>query len=147
MRSCAGLLPRASESAEQSLPTGTADLQPYRDVLDDVYTEVWELRGGEPVVLRATTTYGPAVSAYREAGVESECTAAGEEMNRVVREAAEAHGATFVSTHDLFNGPGHHEDPGDKGYIAPDGIHPSEEGKAAIAATLEAAGFDLTAAP
>jgi hypothetical protein len=123
------------------------DWQPYRDVLDQIYAEIWRIRSGEPVVLRAVDFINPAISAWREAGIEPECTAALEAMNRTIRAAAEANAATVVSTYNVFNGVNHDEDPREKGWIGSDGIHLNEAGMKAIADAIAAAGFEPTAAP
>ena len=66
---------------------------------------------------------------------------------RLEEEAAEANGATFVSTYDVFNGPNHGEDPREKGWIGPDGEHTTDDGAAAIAEALTAVGFDPSSPP
>jgi hypothetical protein len=123
------------------------DWQPYQAVLEEVYTEIWKIREGRPVVLRAVTFLNPAISAWREAGIEPECTAALEAMNQAISDAAEAGGATLVSTHDLFNGPDHLDDPRRRGWIGSDGIHLSNEGMTAVADALTDVGFETTTAP
>ncbi len=123
------------------------DWQPYRDLLEEIYAEIWKIRNGEPVVLRGLDFINPAISAWRQAGIEPECTAALEAMNRAVRVAAEANAATLVSTYDLFNGPNHDQDPREKGWIGSDGIHMSAEGMEAIADVISAAGFEPATAP
>jgi lysophospholipase L1-like esterase len=40
-----------------------------------------------------------------------------------------------------FNGPNHDEDPKDKGYILPDGEHPSEAGAQVIAEAFRKLGY------
>jgi hypothetical protein len=129
-------------------PPGTAaDYQPYSDILADLYAEIWKLREGAPTVLRAIDLYNPVISAWREAGIESECTAHWELWSSVIRDAAEAHGAVMVSTYDLFNGTAHDEDPREKGYIGPDGEHTTAEGAAAIADAIAAEGFSPSNPP
>lgn len=124
-----------------------ADWQPYRELLDEIYDEIWRQRNGEPVVLRAVDFYNPAISAWSEAGIETECVAALEAMNLTIAEAADAGGATLVSVADLFNGPSHTEDPREKGYISSDGIHTNDDGAAAIAKALAGAGFEFSSNP
>jgi hypothetical protein len=123
------------------------DWMPYEAVLDDVYREIWRIRDGEPVVLRAVGFINPAISAWREAGIEEECTEALETMNRAIANAAARGGATLVSTYDLFNGMDHDEDPQPRGWIGPDGIHLSDEGEQAIADALAASGLFPDQAP
>ena len=123
-----------------------ADWEPYQNVLEQIYAEIWRVRDRDPLVLRALTFINPAISAWREAGIEPECTAALEAMNRGIAEAAETGGATLVSTYDLFNGLDHQEDPREKGWIGADGIHLSTDGMRAVAEALVAVGFEPTTA-
>jgi lysophospholipase L1-like esterase len=120
---------------------------PYKEVLDDVYREIWRIRDGDPVVLRAVEFINPAISAWREAGIEEECTEALEAMNDTIGDAAVEGGATLVSTYDLFNGSNHDEDPREKGWIGVDGIHLSDQGKQAVAEALLASGLTPNQAP
>ena len=123
------------------------DYQPYRDILDELYAEIWNLREGVPTVLRAVDLYNPVISAWEAAGIEAECTQQWELWSGVIRDAAEANGAVMVSTYDLFNGPAHDEDPRAKGFIGPDGEHTTPEGAAAIADAIAAVGFDPASPP
>ncbi len=113
-------------------------------MLEQIYDEIWAVRDGEPVVLLVPNALVPAMAAWREAGIEAECTEAMEAWNDAIGRAAETGGATLVSTYDVFNGPGHDEDPREKGWIGSDGIHLNGEGKAVIAELLAAAGFEPT---
>ena len=51
-------------------------------------------------------------------------------------------GVPLVSIYDWFNGPDHTEDPRAKGYVGPDGFHPSTAGREAIVAALHEAGYE-----
>ncbi|MGI9611069.1 MAG: hypothetical protein ACR2NL_12320 [Acidimicrobiia bacterium] len=137
----------STEPREPPTHNSAEDWQPYRDALNEIYAEIWKLRAGEPVILRAVDDGNPVISDWREAGIEPECTMALEAMNQTIREAAEANGATLVSTYDLFNGADHQEDPREKGYIGSDGIHTTIEGATAIADALAAAGYEPTTGP
>jgi len=124
-----------------------ADWQPYQDVLEQIYEEIWAIREGDPVVLLAPTALNPAISAWRAAGIEAECTVALEAWNASIARAAETGGATVVPVYEAFNGPAHDEDPREEGWIGPDGLHLSDAGKAAVAETLAAAGFEPVTPP
>ena len=132
---------------EPPVLTTMEDWQPYREVLDEIYTEIWSLREGQPTVLRAVDLYVPVLAPWRQAGIEAECTANWEVWSGVIREAAKAHGATMVSTFDLFNGATHDDDAREKGWIGPDGEHTTAEGAQAIAEALHAAGYELSTGP
>ena len=123
------------------------DWRPYRDWLSEVWESIWEVREGQPVVLRAYDVYNPWLGQWVELGIEPECSAVWEGQAQAAREAAEANGATFVSFYDLFNGPGHDEDARAKGWIADDGMHASDAGATAAAEALAAVGFELNEPP
>jgi hypothetical protein len=123
------------------------DWRAYRDVWNQMYAEIWDLREGRPTILRAQDVWNPFLSQWIEAGIEPECTANWEIQTQVVKEAAEANNAVFVSVYDVFNGPNHDEDPVAKGWIGDDAIHPNDTGRAAIAEALAAVGFEASEPP
>ena len=58
------------------------DWAPYRDVLSSIYEVVFDLRDGEPTIVRAMDMYNPVIADWREAGIEAECMAAWEVFAR-----------------------------------------------------------------
>lgn len=128
-------------------PYTESDWAPYRETLNDLFSEIWQLRNGAPTVMRAFTFPIPNIAAWREAEIEPECASIMAAMTDVVRETAEANGYTVVRLDDIFNGPGHDEDPREKGWIGADGIHPNADGIPVIADALAATGFEPTAQP
>mgnify|MGYP000541346990 CR=1 FL=1 len=86
------------------------------------------VRGAPAIVARV----GRALS---EAGIEPECTAAWEAQADAIHEAADEYGVLVASFYDEFNGTNHDEDPREKGYIAADGWHQSQD--AGVAAQVE----------
>jgi hypothetical protein len=124
------------------------DWSPFRAVLDQVYDEIWRLRAGQPTILRTYEVYnGFGVAAWTELGIHEECIANYEVLGQVVREAAEANGAGFVSLLDAFNGPNQDEDPRAKGLIGDDGFHANENGQDLAVETLAAIGFEVSEPP
>lgn len=71
--------------------------QPYREVLDAIYAEIWTLRDGLPTVLVASDTHDAYLGKQQEAGIESQCRAWREAWSSVEAEAAVDHGAVMVS--------------------------------------------------
>ena len=123
------------------------DWQPFRDVLDQVFDEIWTLREGKPTIIRTYDVPLGFVTPWKELGIEPECTANLEIQAQVEREAAEANGAGFVSLFDVFNGPNHDEDPVQKGWMLDDLMHAGEEGLDIVAKTLAAYGFEASEPP
>lgn len=124
-----------------------ADWKPFADLTGEVLDAIWEARGGQPTVLRVTDQYSPVVASWKERGIRDACMSNFETMSAALRTAAEAHGATFVSSLDVYNGSDHLQDPVVAGLISEDGVHPGEAGGQAMAEALAAAGFDPTPAP
>jgi hypothetical protein len=123
------------------------DWAPFRQQLETTLQEIWRIRDGAPVVLRATDIYAANIAEWRELGIFDVCTASAEAMSAAVRAGAEAQNAVFVSTYDVYNGPEHDQDPRATGYLTSDGIHPSEVGGAAMANALAAVGYEPSTAP
>jgi hypothetical protein len=127
---------------------------PYRVLLEEIYEEIWRLREGTPTVLIAVDRHDFDIFKQRRAGIEEECRVAFEAWADLVREVGEAHGATFVSTYDLLNGPDHDIDPLEAGYVGPTDEYPlawygqpNEVGASMIVDALAAVGFDPVAPP
>lgn len=124
-----------------------ADWAPYQADYGSLYAEIWKLRQGAPVILRALDRYNPVISDWQAGGIQKECTAGFEASNGAIKAAALANGATLASAEDALNGPGHQQDPRAMGYIADDGVHCLAKGAAQIAATLAATGFEPATKP
>lgn len=116
--------------------------EPYLENLKAIYEEISSLRDGKPTIIRAVDFYNPLISVHRERNLEAECTRCLEIFNDTVRQAADAFHIPTISVCDAFNGPGHDEDPREKGYIGPDGVHASEKGQQVIADLLSEAGYE-----
>lgn len=134
---------------------GTAEFwEPYRVLLDQIYTEIWRLREGTPTVLVAGDVYDGYLANQRSVGVEEECRAWFEAWSDAARETAEAHGAKWVSIYDLLNGPGHDIVPQEMGWTGPSEREPTlgsrnlnDIGSALVADALAGVGFVPADAP
>jgi hypothetical protein len=104
---------------------GPETFEKYIHDLEAIWQEIFELRGDQPIILRATDLYNPLVSPWKEKGVFESCTACWENLSAANRQAAEKFGIPFLSRLDAFNGPTREEDPRQKGYIMSDGEHPT----------------------
>ena len=123
----------------------SADFAPYGDAFRDIYDTIFELRAGQPTVIRTYDAFAAALADWREAGIEPECTAAWEAQADAIHEAADEYGVSTASFYDEFNGTNHDEDAREKGYIASDGWHQSQDaGVAAQVEVLHALGYDPT---
>ncbi len=127
---------------------------PYRQLMDDIYAEIWTLRQGLPTVLISIDFHMLDLTALREAEILEECVEWWEEWSNQIRETAAIHGSTMVSIFDLFNGPDHDIDPTDLGLIGPTDENPSNApyrvnpaGAILIADALAATGFEPASQP
>ena len=120
----------------------SADFAAYGDVYRAIFEVIFELRAGEPTVIRVFDEFAGRLADWREAGIEAECTAAYEAASGAIREAADEYGVAMASFYDAFNGPDHDEDPREKGYIGFDGYHASLRGASAQAEVLHGLGYD-----
>jgi lysophospholipase L1-like esterase len=116
--------------------------EPYIENLVSIYEKIFELRKGNPTIIRAVGFYNPIISRHRENGIEIECTQCFEIFNTAIQLAADEFNIPFVSVYDAFNGENRDEDPREKGYIGSDGVHTSEEGQQVIADLLSTAGYE-----
>jgi hypothetical protein len=139
MGTCANALKQRRDPPEHNTP---ADWAPFGDVLRDILDVVFELRAGQPTVIRVADEFAAPIADWREAGIEAECTAGWEAHAGVVREVADEYGTAAASWYDAFNGVDHDQDPREKDLIASDGWHQSPEGVAAQAEVLHALGYD-----
>lgn len=115
--------------------------------LKAIWGEIFKLRKGQPIILRATDLYNPLVVPWEENGVFEVCTECWENMSDAARQAAAAYGIPFLSRLDSFNGPDHMEDPRAKGYIVSDGEHPSELAAQYTAELLSKMGYEPVLPP
>lgn len=127
--------------------TSAEDWQAWRDALVREYAAIWALREGQPTIIRGYGGWNPWIPGWRRAGVEAQCTAGEAALDQVMREAAEASGAVYVSMLDVFTSPAHDQDPGEQGWIAEDGMHLSDPGKDVLVEALAAAGFEESEPP
>jgi hypothetical protein len=115
--------------------------------LESIWEEIFRLRAGKETILRAVDTYNPLVSPWSKNGVFEACTECWVNMSFAVRQAAEAYNIPFLSRLDALNGPGHSEDPREKGYILSDGEHLSVLGGKFTAELLSQMGYQPVSPP
>ena len=122
----------------------------YRHLLDEVYTEIWNLRQDQPTLLITMDLYNPSLQKQREGGIDEACITWFESWRDQIARAAESHGSVFVSLQDAFNGADHQFDPAEAGLIGQSETDPSApwyrntplgvslQAEALVAASLEA---------
>jgi hypothetical protein len=125
------------ECSTQGLDRFSADLAA-------IWARIFELRQGQPVILRGMDFYNPLVAPWQEQDVFEACTECWEILSAAARRASEMQGVPFLSRLDAFNGPAHDEDPRAKGLIDADGVHPSPQAAELTAQLLGEMGYEPT---
>lgn len=128
------------------IDTGTGEVEDVRPVRaaverlktqwDAIVAELVELRRDDSVVLRTMDVYHPFVAEHREAGLFDTLGPFLDEVNGHLAATGGQHGIRVAGVHEAFNGPDGTTDPTSAGLLAPDGLHPSEEGQRLIAELL-----------
>jgi len=119
-----------------------ADFAVYGDMYRDIFDIIFELRSGQPTVIRTFVQFNGMLGAWRDAGIEAECTAGWEAYAQAIQEASDEYGVLTASFYDAFNGVDHDEDADEKGLIAADHYHASPEGISVQAEVMHALGYD-----
>lgn len=119
----------------------------YTADLEAIWAKVFELRSGQPTVLRAIDVASPFVNDWKKYQTFDACTVCFECVSNAVRQAAEAYRIPFLSRYDAFNGMKHDEDLGQKGYIGGDGIHPNDLAQQRTAELLSKLGYEPVPSP
>jgi hypothetical protein len=131
--------------APESCPSEA--FEQYIADLEAIWAEIFRLRDGQPIILRATDIYNPLVRPWTLKNVLDECTACWEMMNNAAQQAAKSYNIPFLSRYDAFNGTTHIEDPRQKGYIDEDGEHPTDLMGQYTAELLSKMGYEPTTVP
>ena len=113
----------------------------YIQHLEGIYQIIFELRDGQPTIVRAYDAYNPLITQFQEYGAYEECKTCWANYNAAIHQAAASYNVPVAAVAEAWNGTNWDEDPNDKGYTK-DGIHPNEEGAIVIAQTLRDLGYD-----
>ena len=119
----------------------------YTADLEAIWAKVFELRSGQPTVLRAIDVASPFVNDWKKYQTFDACTVCWECVSNAVRQAAEAYRIPFLSRYDAFNGVKHDIDPKQQGYIGGDGIHPNDVAQQRTAELLAKLGYEPVPPP
>jgi hypothetical protein len=125
------------EYSAQGLDRFSADLAA-------IWARIFELRQGQPVILRGMDLYNPLLTSWQENGIFEACTECWEIMSAAARRGSEMQGVPFLSRFDAFNGPAHDQDPRIKGLIREDGEHTTEAACRFTAQLLSEMGYEAT---
>lgn len=113
----------------------------YIEHMKGIYQIIFELRRGQPTIVRAIDAYNPLVKRFQEAGVYEACKTCWDRYNAAIHSAAAAYHVPVAGVADAWNGPSWEVDPVEAGYTK-DGEHPNQKGAQVIAEALRATGYD-----
>lgn len=113
----------------------------YVPAVKAIHKRIFEIRRGQPVILRTANWYVPVLEMWEKAGMLEICTKLNESFTAAIAEAAAAYRVPVADVYTAFNGKTHLQDPVVKGYILPDGIHVTNKGRSVIAKTLAGLGY------
>ena len=113
----------------------------YIDDLDAIYQKIFELRDGQPTIIRAFDAYNPRLPNRQGADAYEECIACWQAYNQAIHIAAERNNIPVAQVAEAWNGPDFLLNPVDMGYTK-DGEHPSELGAQVIAQQLRELGYE-----
>lgn len=116
----------------------------YTQHLVSIYEHIFDLRDGQPVIIRAFDAYNPTLARWEKDGTFDACQVCWGNYNTAIHQAAAKFNIPVAKVYDAWNGPDHDQDPNDKGYTK-DGIHPNELGAQVIAEELRKLGYDPVA--
>jgi hypothetical protein len=115
--------------------------------LKAIYAKIFDLREGQPTIVRGVDFYNPLVSQWIKQDKFETCTKSWVTLSNATRLAAEAYNIPFLSRYDAFNGPNHDEDPREKGLIMSDGVHPNKLAAEITAELLAEMGYEPVTPP
>lgn len=112
----------------------------YVQHLEGIYQIIFELRDGQPTIVRAYDAYNPLIARFQEQGVYEDCKACWANYNAAIHQAAASYNIPVADVAEAWNGPNWDKDPQTLGYTK-DSEHPNEVGATIIAQALRELGY------
>jgi len=109
--------------------------------LEAIYQLIFELRDGQPTIIRAYDAYTPRVVNWQADGCFDACHACWDNYNAAIRQAAATYNIPVADVYAAWNGADGTLDPVERGYTK-DNVHPNELGARLIAEAVRATGYD-----
>ncbi|MDA8353205.1 MAG: GDSL-type esterase/lipase family protein [Firmicutes bacterium] len=115
---------------------------------DQIVSIIHDLRAEKPTNFKTMNVYNPYVNEDKAAPSYDGSTTRFavfkpylDEVNQFI-DNQQSRGYEMADIYTAFNGPNHDQDPGDKGYIFLDGLHPNDTGHRVIAEHFRSLGYD-----
>jgi lysophospholipase L1-like esterase len=113
----------------------------FHENWDAIVAEIVALRRPDTTVVRTMNIYNPFVALQRVVGTLNVLRPFLDQVNSHIAASAAENNILMADIYSAFNGPGHDQDAAFKGWMSFDGVHPDDEGHAAIAEALRATGY------
>lgn len=111
------------------------NFETYINHLEGIYQIFFEMRAGQPTIVRAYDAYNPLIAEFHDQGVYEDCKACWADYNAAIHQAAKMAHVPVATVSEAWNGPNWDNDPVELGYTK-DGIHPNELGAQVIAQAI-----------
>ena len=125
---------------DQSRPS--EELDKFRESYESMLTELLSLTSPTDTIIRTMDFYYPYVGRDQQQGIYDQTKRYWQEFNKCIIQIARNHGVPVANVFEAFHGPQGNDDPAEKGYLAWDGKHPSEEGMKVIAEEFRKLGYE-----
>jgi lysophospholipase L1-like esterase len=109
--------------------------------LNAIYQKIFELRDGQPTIIRAYDAYNPIIPNRVGYDGYEDCITCWQNYNQAMHLAAEQNNIPIALVSEAWNGPDYQKNPVELGYTK-DGEHPSELGAQVIAQALRDLGYE-----
>ena len=117
-------------------------LKTFRETYDAILSEILSLNNSTDTIIRVMDFYCPYLRLYTDRGIYEDTKRYWMEFNKCIAEVAEKHGIPVAQVFQAMNGVHGDDDPNEKGYLASDGIHLSDEGYQVVAKLVRELGYE-----
>lgn len=124
------------------------DYEPYFDDIRAILDRLFDLRAGQPTIVRAFDLYGrPAWWQADDPGVYEACSTCWITYVESYAAVLAEYNIPVAPVHQVWSEPDYQGDPEDKGFIGFDYEHPSHDGAQSMAQLLHELGYTITEPP
>ena len=117
-------------------------LKTFRETYDAILSEILSLNNSTDTIIRVMDFYWPYARSHKDSGIYEDTKRYWMEFNKCIAEVAEKHGILVAQVFLAMNGVHGDDDPNEKGYLASDGIHLSDEGYWVVAQLFRELGYE-----
>ena len=119
----------------------TEKLKSFREDYDAILSKIISLSNSNTII-RVMDFYCPYVQSHKDSGIYEDTKRYWMEFNKCIAEVAEKHGILVAQVFQAMNGVHGDDDPNEKGYLASDGLHLSDEGYQVVAKLFRELGYE-----